>query len=506
MGVTSIDEITVGLLLVGLSMTGLACSDRLLVGVADADAGAAGGGGMGGAAAFTTGGATGMGGSQLSAQIFSQGNDKLDLLFMIDNSASMAPLQNKLLASLPVFMDALKGLPGGLPDIHVAVISSDTGPGGYDLPNYGCRFQGDRGLFQTQARGACITSPLAPGQAFLQASGNQAQKNYAGDITDALTCIAALGDGGCGFEGPLKSVRWALDPNPNDGPAGTAAANAGFLRDDAYLAVILFTNEDDCSVPDDSDLFDPTQQHMSDPYGPFASFRCNEFGHLCFDDNGAPRAVVRGVNTDRTNCVSNETPTSKETSLSDELTFLWGLKSDPSLVFAAAIAGPVTPYNVAMSNRTLPDGSVELQPSVEHSCVENSGEYADPAARIQQWARAFQDNGAAASICADSFAPALAQVAAAVSRPLGPPCVTGAFLRGLEEHDASCVVVDRTTSSGTRVDTALTDCAFSPAGQPCWTLSSNPALCPDGQQLIVSRFGAAPPTLGTSVACLPTPD
>ncbi len=41
---------------------------------------------------------------------------------------------------------------------------------------------------------------------------NQTVTNYNGDIADAFTCIAALGDQGCGFEGQLKSVRWALDP------------------------------------------------------------------------------------------------------------------------------------------------------------------------------------------------------------------------------------------------------------------------------------------------------
>src|SRR6185369_5898314 len=100
--------------------------------------------------------------------------------------------------NFPVFMNVLKALPSGLPDIHVAVVSSDTGPGEFDLANIHCRYLGDQGLFQNQPRGSCTTSPLNPGETFLKASNNQQTKNYTGDITDAFTCIAALGEGGCG--------------------------------------------------------------------------------------------------------------------------------------------------------------------------------------------------------------------------------------------------------------------------------------------------------------------
>ncbi len=198
---------------------------------------------------------------------------------MVDNSQSMLPLQSALLTGFPAFANVLKTLPGGLPDLHLGVVSSDSGPGKYDLPQYHCAFRGDNGRFQNQPRGLCAASPfMAVNQTFLQASNNQQTKNYTGDIADAFSCIAALGDQGCGFEGQLKSVRWALDP------LNVPTGNDGFLRFDAYLAVVLLTNEDDCSIPDDSDLVDPTQTTMSSPLGPLWSWRCNEFGHLC----GAP--------------------------------------------------------------------------------------------------------------------------------------------------------------------------------------------------------------------------
>src|SRR6266700_1415901 len=216
-------------------------------------------------------------------------NPKLDILFMVDNSQSMKPLQAKLLAQFPLFMDRLKIIPTAdgkgtaLPDVHVAVISSDTGPGGFDDPGDACRFGGDQGQFQFAPRGACPASPLhttPKQQTFLAASMNETVTNYDGDLRDAFKCIAALGDTGCGFEGQLKSVRWALDPT------FTPDTNVGFLRDEAFLAVILITNEDDCSVPDDSVLFDPGQRPITTPLPPSSLFRSRDPRPGCMNHLG----------------------------------------------------------------------------------------------------------------------------------------------------------------------------------------------------------------------------
>jgi hypothetical protein len=432
-------------------------------------------------------------------------NQKIDILFMIDNSESMAPLQAKLLDNFPVFMNVLESLPTGdasgavgLPDIHVAVVSSDTGPGIYDLADSHCRHDGDEGLFQTAPRGGCPVSPLHVGQTFLAASGNQAQKNYDGDITDAFTCIAALGEGGCGFEGQLKSVRWALDP------FNVPPGNQGFLRTDAALAVILITNEDDCSVPDDSDLIDPSSQLVSDPYGPFDSFRCNEFGHLCTDPNhptGPLVPPVRGANTDLTGCVSNDTSSGRETHVADEIAFLKSLKADPSQILVAAITGPATPYSVQMVSQTTTRGT-ELEPVTVHSCQESSGEYADPAVRIQQWIEGFGGHGILLPICADNFAPALEQIANSIV-PLLAPCVQGTIQADAAGHP-KCVVDEHYTdeATGRLIDTPLPACAESQGVLPCWSLSTDATKCSGAQILNITRAAGAPANnLDTQISC-----
>ena len=168
----------------------------------------------------------------------------LDLLFMIDNSSSMRLSQNNLLANFPTFMNVLKALPGGLPNIHVAVISQDVGAGDGSIA--GCTSDsgnaggGDMGIFQYTARGTCTSTTLQPNATYISNVGGVA--NYsATDISTVFSCIAALGETGCGFEHQFASVLRALGADGSPAPA----ENQGFLRSDALLAIVMVTNEDD---------------------------------------------------------------------------------------------------------------------------------------------------------------------------------------------------------------------------------------------------------------------
>src|SRR5690606_24408569 len=63
----------------------------------------------------------------------------------------------------------------------------------------------------------------------------------AANLTDAFSCVASVGAEGPGLEMPLEAARLAIGPRVADG------SNDGFLRDDALLAVIVLTDENDCS-------------------------------------------------------------------------------------------------------------------------------------------------------------------------------------------------------------------------------------------------------------------
>ena len=57
-------------------------------------------------------------------------NRNVDLLFVIDDSPSMADKQANLAANFPNFINVLNTIQGGLPDVHIGVVTSDVGTKG----------------------------------------------------------------------------------------------------------------------------------------------------------------------------------------------------------------------------------------------------------------------------------------------------------------------------------------------------------------------------------------
>ncbi|MBL4635617.1 MAG: VWA domain-containing protein, partial [Kofleriaceae bacterium] len=200
-------------------------------------------------------------------------NRDLDILFVIDNSNSMRDEQISLAANFGNFINVLNNIEGGLPNIHIGVITTDLGAGPYNIT--GCTGNGDNGVLQNAAVGPAGCS--TPTDKWISDIGDEMgnrTKNYAGGLSEAFSCIAQLGVNGCGFEQPLESMRLALD--------NTSGQNTGFLRPEAFLAVIIITDEDDCSAKDPS-IFnsDPSLDNINSAVGFLSSFRCFEFGVTC---------------------------------------------------------------------------------------------------------------------------------------------------------------------------------------------------------------------------------
>ena len=59
---------------------------------------------------------------------------------------------------------------------------------------------------------------------------------------EALSCIAPQGIDGCGFESPLEAMAQALNPD-----AAWNTAERPFLRPGGVLAIVILTDEVDCS-------------------------------------------------------------------------------------------------------------------------------------------------------------------------------------------------------------------------------------------------------------------
>jgi len=186
---------------------------------------------------------------------------RVDILMMVDNSASMAEEQANLTGSLNELLEALTEPPdldgdGELDyrfvtDLHLGVVSSDMGTKGFNLPGCLDPVDGDDGVLLHTGSPSMGCEPEYP--TFLTYDANQPDLG----IDDDFTCIATLGVAGCGFEQQLLAVRRALEQT------GLGGANQGFRRSDARLAVVLLTDEDDCTVVDER-IFDPQAEELGD--------------------------------------------------------------------------------------------------------------------------------------------------------------------------------------------------------------------------------------------------
>ena len=372
---------------------------------------------------------------QIAAAAMGAAPGDLDVLFMIDNSSGMTPMQTKLAAQIPLFIQALASLPGGLPNIHIAVVSSDLGAPG-DSTTIACTTAGDQGLFRTSP--SCPSSTLAGNATYISNVGGTA--NYTGNLADVLACITPLGDTGCGFGHQLGSIARALGADGAPAPA----RNAGFLRPDADLAIIILSDADDCSAPANTYLYSINngKNNLTNSFGPLTHYRCNEFGHLCIDPSGDPQRLIPPPETAPTDVQG--TPSAPTLSLTDcesldtdglltpvstLVSGIKGLKPDlAQQIFVGAIVAPATPYTVdwvaPVGGQNLKQG--ELWPQLEHSCDAGDGSTGEPAVRIAQLVKGFGNHGISTSICSPSYAGVLSGLASMIGDHLqGDPPAGG---------------------------------------------------------------------------------
>lgn len=395
----------------------------------------------------------------------------LDILVVVDNSGSMRQEQDSLAANFDRFINVLTTTLGTLPDLHLGVVSTDLGAGPYNIA--ACTGSGDNGVLQNAPSGACETPGPEP---FiidsLEADGSRTT-NYNGALADAFSCIAKLGITGCGFEQQLEAMRRALN--------GSNAQNNGFLRDNAVLAVLMVTDEDDCSA-EDVGVFnaDAALDNNDSVLGPLASFRCFEFGVVCEPDT--PR-----VEGSRQNCKPrSNSPYMHE--VGAYASFLQGLKGAGGRLIFSAIAG-VGPITVGSNNG---------EPEIESACTISTGS-AVSAVRISGLADML-GMPAVQNICNNDFSAALTIFGENVSATMSGRCLAGTPV------SAECRILDvgNFGTSAEAIVQELPSCASSATG-PCSTLTADSPNCPSGSRVEVDidRRGTAAPANTVVVASCP---
>lgn len=236
--------------------------------------------------------------------------DKIDLLFMVDSSRSMADKQVILEAAVPVLLkrlitpdcldatdartgqQAVDGVcpPGTYPefrpidDIHVGVISSSLGAAGGD----GCKLSDLAQFVPSVPLEGRPALDSWNGAGFLAWDPDGSKNTPPGEndlnrfVDSFRSHVVGTGENGCGFEASLEAwYRFLIDPEPpldvtvappaNDPTSNLRVALRGpinqtlleqraqFLRPDSLLAIVMLSDENDCSILD----LDGTQGFMA---------------------------------------------------------------------------------------------------------------------------------------------------------------------------------------------------------------------------------------------------
>jgi hypothetical protein len=301
---------------------------------------------------------------------------KTDILFVVDDSGSMQVEQANLATNFQTFIDRLsKAAVKNEFQIGITTTSIDrnavvggvttlvstfgpTCPTGAVSPNAGAQYPAGA-LVSVDATGHHLTSG---GGRILAADSPTLVQDFVRNVH--------VGVCGSGKEQGLRAARLALSEPLLSG------ANAGFLRPGAKLAVIIVSDDDDCSDPGDGQ------------------------GHPLVDPGESPACEDKGEK------------------VADFVQFLGGpIGGEVRDVVVAAIAS-VDPVTLLPAQCTVlnPDGSTA-----------GTSEHAAP--RYVDFATSFGTHAALASICNASFADTLQAIAGLIATPTVPLSETPADWR-----------------------------------------------------------------------------
>jgi hypothetical protein len=216
----------------------------------------------------------------LYSELHQVGTTKVDLLFVVDNSRSMAEEQALLTRQIELMTrELLRPTPGpdglsapAVGDLHIGIVSPDMGSGGFAVQTCENSSSGDNGVLHAEGQLAGCTESYSasgcgrdqcPWLSHSRAAPDDGSEAGNPPIWEDFACIASLGTEGCGYEQPLEAALMALTVQARSG-----YPNEGFLRDDSILAIVFVTDEDDCSASN-PELFDPMREDL----GP-ANLRC----------------------------------------------------------------------------------------------------------------------------------------------------------------------------------------------------------------------------------------
>jgi hypothetical protein len=229
--------------------------------------------------------------STVVEKLIQTGVDKIDILLAIDNSISMGDKQQILADAVPVLVsrlveprcvdddnnptgqnvDPAGECPDGskpefppIRDINVGIISSSLG----DLTSGACAsgsiiHPDDKARLLSRTSSGMAETYQGKGFLAWDPDSKRGGETDAGNLTATLrSMVEGVDQVGCGYEMQLESVlRFLVDPAPYDSIAAESSKlvksgvdqvlldqRKDFLRPDSLLAILILSDENDCSV------------------------------------------------------------------------------------------------------------------------------------------------------------------------------------------------------------------------------------------------------------------
>ena len=187
------------------------------------------------------------------------GCNKVDILFVVDNSLSMGSAQRALSEAFPTFFDRITTQ---LKDTDFHLMLVDTDASGYErtcasscpTPDFDASDSTEASLVcrgfscaSINERGACdvtlgagVTYPVGTNTSNRNCNfpaGRRYLTSKDENLAERFLCSAAVGTAGNGDERPIGAMLAALEVESQKG-----GCNEGFLRDDALLVVVIVSD------------------------------------------------------------------------------------------------------------------------------------------------------------------------------------------------------------------------------------------------------------------------
>jgi hypothetical protein len=293
----------------------------------------------------------------------------VDILFVVDNSGSMGEEQANLVNSIDTLVATLETASPPV-DYRIGVTTTDngnpwcgtTGPEAGQLRATSCRsrptefvFNGATTIDSTQE--ACLdvcpleTLGIDDGAPWIDVKRSLGTTNVGDAVVDNLRCMLPQGIDGCGFESHLESLRKSVLRFGTEGDP-----SFGFHREGALLAVVIVSDEVDCSYNIDNEdaesIFTPegNRAFWSDPMSPSPSSAvCWNAGVSCTDAGGGDLdCVAEDYDVDGNPTVDPaqavlypvERYTDQLVAAGAYVFAIYGLATDGSVVYRASASDP----------------------------------------------------------------------------------------------------------------------------------------------------------------------